>query len=51
MEASGSGGYASGFLGGVCGVLLALVAIFVGYTIERAIGGGPEAAAHGSVQH
>jgi hypothetical protein len=45
------GGYGSGFVGGLCGVLLALLAIFVGFTAERLIFGGPQQAeAHGS-QH
>ena len=51
MESSGSGGYGSGLLGGICGVLLALLAIGIGYTVERTIGGGGETAAHGAAQH
>jgi hypothetical protein len=51
MESSDSGGYGSGLLGGVAGVLLALFAIFVGFTIERAISGPPQPGAHGNAQH
>ena len=35
-----SGSSASGLLGAVCGILLALFAIFVGNTLERTLGGG-----------
>jgi hypothetical protein len=51
MESGGSGGYGSGILGGICGVLLALLAIGIGYTVERTIGGGAEPAVHGGTAH
>jgi hypothetical protein len=44
------GSYAGGILGAVGGVLLALLAIFIGSSISRAVGGHHEAAAH-SAEH
>ncbi len=44
------GSYAGGILGAVGGILLALLAIFIGSSISRAVGGHHEAAAH-STEH
>ena len=46
-----NGSYAGGILGAVGGVLLALLAIFIGSNIARAVGGHHEAAAAHSAEH
>ncbi len=43
-----NGSYAGGILGAVGGILLALLAIFIGSSISHALGGHHEAAAHSS---
>jgi hypothetical protein len=46
-----NGSYAGGILGAVGGVLLALLAIFIGSNIARAVGGHHEPAAAHSAEH
>lgn len=46
-----NGSYGAGILGALGGVLLALLAIFVGSTISRAVGGHHEAPAAQSAEH
>ena len=45
------GSYGGGILGAVGGVLLALLAIFIGSSISRAVGGHHEASAAHSAEH
>jgi hypothetical protein len=45
------GSYAGGLLGAAGGILLALLAIFIGSSIARAVGGHHEASAAHSTEH
>jgi hypothetical protein len=45
------GSYGGGILGGIGGVLLALLAIFIGSSISRALGGHHESPGAHSVEH
>ena len=46
-----NGSYAGGILGAVGGILLALLAIFIGSNIARAVGGHHEPSAAHSAEH